>query len=761
VTLEQVLLYMRSNKRFKGSISTWKEIPPRPAIYGEIPDEIDSRLVKALKERGVERLYSHQSEALKAVLAGENIVVVTPTASGKTLTYNLPVLNSILKDSSTRAMYIFPTKALSQDQVTEVHEFINAIGEDIKTYTYDGDTPSSARRIIRSAGHIIVTNPDMLHTGILPHHTKWMRLFENLKYVVVDELHSYRGVFGSHFANVIRRLKRICKYYGSSPQFLFASATIANPQELATKILDDDVSCIDDNGAPCGSKHFIFYNPPVVNKELGIRRSSILETKSIGELFIANKIQNIIFARSRLNTEILLTYMREAAKVRHIPMDSIRGYRGGYLPRQRREIEEGLRKGEVLSVVSTTALELGIDIGRLDVAIISGYPGSVASTWQQAGRAGRRSSTSAAILVGTSSPLDQYIMANPEYFFGSSPESGFINPDNLIILLSHIKCAAFELPFVDGEKFGPDTFIEILQFLEEERILRHVGGKWHWMCEAFPAEQISLRTASTDNVVIVDTTVEARVIGEVDRFGAFTMLHDEAIYIHEGQQYHVERFDYKEKKAYVKQVDVDYYTDAELAVSVRVMDVFKEENQESFIKAFGEVVVTAVPTIFKKIKLHTHENVGWGHIHLPEQELHTTAFWLTIPEELEESFSKEELQSGLLAVSNLFVNIAPLYLMCDPADIKVFAEVRSPFTERPTIYLYDKYPGGIGLAEKLYSIEELLIEAALDLTKACQCEAGCPSCVGPLNEIGQSGKRVAIALLNNILNREDMYGSER
>jgi DEAD/DEAH box helicase domain-containing protein len=740
VHLNDVLERLKYEKRFKDCIMAWRELPAKPAVYGQFPGELDIRLVQALKERGITKLYSHQAKAVEEVSAGKNIVVVTPTASGKTLCYNLPVLNTILKDESARALYIFPTKALSNDQVAEVHDFVEVLGQDIKTYTYDGDTPTSARKAIRSAGHIVVTNPDMLHTAILPHHTKWVRLFENLKYVVIDELHAYRGVFGSHFANVIRRLKRICKYYGSSPQFLTASATIANPQELAMRILGEEVSCIHENGAPSGTRHFIFYNPPVVNRELGIRRSALLETRTLGELFLANGIQTIFFARSRLATEVLLTYMREVANRHKIPSGAIRGYRGGYLPRQRREIEEGLRKGQVLGVISTNALELGIDIGRLDVAIISGYPGSVSSTWQQAGRAGRRSGVSAAILVGTSNPLDQYIMSNPEYFFSSPPESGFINPDNLLILLSHIKCAAFELPFVDEENFGPDTLGEILGYLEEERILRHVGGKWYWMSEAFPAEEISLRTASTDNVVIIDTTEEPRVIGQVDRFGAITMLHDEAIYIHEGKQFHVENFDYKEKKAYVKEVDVDYYTDAELAVSVNVLDVFKEDQEAGLGKALGEVVVTALPTIFKKIKFHTHENVGWGNIHLPEQTLHTASCWLMVPEAMEAHFGKEELQSGLVGIANLLKNIAPLYLMCDPADIQVLPQVRSPFTDRPTIYLYDKYPGGVGLAEKLYSTLSILLEVAFQVTKDCQCEAGCPSCIGPINEVGSGGK---------------------
>jgi len=622
---------------------------------------------------------------------------------------------------------------LATDQVSELHEFVTDLGAQIRTFTYDGDTPVDARRKIRVAGHIVVTNPDMLHTGILPHHTKWVKLFENLKYIVIDEVHTYRGIFGSHFANVLRRLERICRFYGSSPQYICTSATIGNPDQLAASLTGCEIELIDDNGSPAGKKHFAMYNPPVVNRELGIRRSSLLETADVAEELIKSEVQTIVFARSRLNTEILVTYIKERAARNLYSPDLVRGYRGGYLPTERRAIEQELREGKVGVVVSTNALELGIDIGQLEVCVLCGYPGSVASTWQRSGRAGRRSNTSATILVASSSPLDQYIVSNPDYFFESTPEQAFINPDNLVILAAHLKCAAFELPFLEKEGFGPDISREILDLLARQGILRHTGGRYYWSSDNFPANQISLRSAATDNVVIIDITRTGtpRAIGEIDYFSAFTTVHDEAIYLHEGKQFHVDKLDFKEKKAYVKQVDVDYYTDADLAVSVKVIDVFQQTMTEPSVICHGEVLVTAVATIFKKVRFRTHENLGWGQISLPEEQMHTSACWLSLGEEIEDRYTKEELQDALVGMAYLLAGLAPLFLSCDASDIRVFCEVRSPFTQQPTVYLYDRYPGGVGLSEKLYTIMNELLLRALERVRHCDCPAGCPSCVGP------------------------------
>lgn len=747
MNLDQMLEYFRASERIMGNITSWIEIPPKEAVYNDFPDFLDSRIKDALTRRGVRRLYSHQESAISAVHNGNDIVVVTPTASGKTLCYNVPVLNAILKDEESRAIFLFPTKALSQDQTTELHELITEAGVDIKTFTYDGDTPQSARKAIRQAGHIVVTNPDMLHSGILPHHTKWTKLFENLKFIVIDEIHHYRGVFGSHLANVIRRLRRICEFYGSKPQFICCSATIANPAELASRITGANITLIDNNGAPSGKKHFIFYNPPLVNKELGIRKSSLLEAKNLSETLIRNDIQTIVFTRSRLNVEVLLTYLKDIFHGKMGEENKVRGYRGGYLPNLRREIERGLRNGSIAGVVSTNALELGIDIGALEACIICGYPGTIASTWQQAGRAGRRNSVSVTFMVASSSPLDQYIVNNPEYFFGKSPENGLINPDNLVILYNHMKCAAFELPFEDGEKFGVETTAEMLSYMEEARIVRHVGSRWHWMSDVFPADEISLRSASNENFIIIDISdPHRRVIGETDRFSAPMLLHEEAVYIHEGQQYQVEKLDFDDKKAYVRKVDVDYYTDSQLSVDLKVIDVFREEDIDGTSRNCGEVTVNALVTMFKKIKLHTHENIGAGPVDLPDLEMHTTSYWVSLPEVIPGIISQSDMQNGLLGLSNVLANSAPIYLMCDPGDIRVLHQVRSTFTQRPTVYIYDSYPGGVGFSEKLYELHDELFTTTRRMVENCSCESGCPSCVGPLNEFSGSGNPKALTL---------------
>ncbi|MEN6316522.1 MAG: DEAD/DEAH box helicase [Clostridiaceae bacterium] len=746
MNLEQMLDYIKASDKIMRNITSWVELPAKEAVHEDFPDFVDERIIKALEKRGVRRLYSHQASAIRAVNGGESVVVVTPTASGKTMCYNIPVLDAILKDEESRALFLFPTKALSQDQTSELHELITEAGVDVRTFTYDGDTPQSARKAIRQAGHIVVTNPDMLHSGILPHHTKWTKLFENLKYIVIDEVHHYRGVFGSHLANVIRRLMRICEFYGSKPQFICCSATIANPAELASRITGVQVKLIDNNGAPSCKKHIIFYNPPLVNKELGIRRSSILEAEGLAEVLIRNGIQTIVFTRSRLNVEVLVTYLKDIYHGSRDGDRKVRGYRGGYLPNLRREIEKGLREGSITGVVSTNALELGIDIGALEACIICGYPGTIASTWQQAGRAGRRSGVSAAFLVANSSPLDQYIISNPDYFFGKSPENGLINPDNLVILYNHMKCAAFELPFEDGEKFGVETTDEILSFMEEARLVRHVGNRWHWMSDVFPADEISLRSASNENFIIIDISdPKHTVIGETDRFSAPMLLHEEAIYMHEGMQYQVEKLDFDDKKAYVRRVDVDYYTDANLAVDLKVIDVFREDTEKSVLRSSGEVSVSSLVTMFKKIKLHTHENIGSGPVNLPELEMHTTAYWVSLPEQIP-GMSQTDLQNGLLGISNMLANVAPIYLMCDPGDIRVVHQVRSTFTQRPTVYIYDSYPGGVGFSNKLYELHDELFATAADMVRQCGCESGCPSCVGPLNEFTGTGNPKELTL---------------
>jgi len=729
--------------------------PASSGTYQDLPDSVNPLLRRALADRGIGRLYSHQAEAFHSIERGQNVVVVTPTASGKTLCYNLPVLNLLLADAGARAMYLFPTKALAEDQLHELQTAIDGMGSEIRAFTYDGDTPQDARKAIRQRASIVLTNPDMLHAGILPHHTRWAKLFENLRYVVIDELHYYRGVYGSHLANLLRRLKRICEFYGSKPVFICCSATIANPRELAEALTESPFHIVDSNGAPRGEKFFVFYNPPVVNRQLGIRRSYIGESRRIALEFIERHLQTLVFANNRLATEILVTYLKDAVERGPLPTDAVRGYRGGYLPRERREIERNLRDGEIRAVVATNALELGIDIGSLDAVVMAGYPGTIASTWQRAGRAGRRQSASAAVLVASSAPLDQYIVEHPDYFFGRSPEHAYINPDNLEILLAHLKCAAFELPIQDGEKFGEkpganDT-TEMCRFLEEAGFLHHstaAAGAWHWTSDSYPADATSLRSVSSDNFVVVDITGEPDVIAEVAFTAALTTLHEKAIYLHEARQYHVERFDYEERKAYVRRVDCDYYTDAIDYTQVKTLEEFEGEALGGARKCHGDVRVNRQIVGFKKIKFYTNENVGAGNLSMPEQEMHTTAFWLHFPDEFMARFpdlTPTEKQSGLAGLGNALRTVAALLLMCDPRDLGV------AFSEEPNLYLYDCYPGGVGQSAPLYRMAGRLLRLTAELLVACDCEAGCPSCVGPVGEVGERGKEAALRIARELL----------
>src|SRR5579859_5387995 len=602
--------------------------PTSEGSYLDVPAAVDPRLRESLKRRGIERLYTHQAEAFEQIESGKNTVIVTPTASGKTLCYNLPVLNLLLREPEARAMYLFPTKALAEDQLHGFQALADELTAEIRAFTYDGDTPQDARKAIRNRANVVFTNPDMLHSGILPHHTRWAKLFENLRFIVIDELHYYRGVYGSHLANILRRLRRICSFYGATPQFICSSATIANPRELAEALAEAPFKLVDRNGAPAGEKYFVFYNPPVVNRHLGIRRSYIHESRRVAVELIERGQQTLVFANNRLATEILITYLRDACARGPVPDESIRGYRAGYLPRERRDTERRLREGEIRAVVATNALELGIDIGSLDVVVMAGYPGTIASTWQRAGRAGRRQSASAAVLVASSAPLDQFIIEHPDYFFGRSPEHAYINPDNLEILLAHLKCAAFELPIQEGEKFGPHDTGEACRFLAETGFLHHSAGAWHWTSETYPADAISLRAVTSDNFVVVDITGQPAVIAEVAFSAALTSLHEKAIYLHEARQYHVERFDYDERKAYVRQVECDYFTDAIDYTQVKALREFESRDLAGAQRAHGDVRVNRQIVGFKKIKFYTLENVGAGKLSMPEQLMHTTAFWL-------------------------------------------------------------------------------------------------------------------------------------
>ena len=754
MNLEQLLDTLHDDKQFMNCVSNWEVLPPKEACFSHIPESlVDSRIINVLRRRGISQFYTHQVNCIQKVAEGKDVVVVTPTASGKTLCYNIPVLSSILQNPDARALYLFPTKALSSDQVAELYELVTLLDVDIKTFTYDGDTPATARRAIRQAGHVVVTNPDMLHSNILPHHTKWVKLFENLQYIVIDEIHAYRGIFGSNLANVIRRLLRLCAFYGSHPKFILCSATIANPQELAQALIGRPVELVDNNGAPLGEKHIIFYNPPVVNQQLGIRKSALHQARMIASVLLRNKIQSIVFAKSRIQVEVLTKALKESVSDQIGRSSRVRGYRGGYLPTERKDIERSLRNGQVDMVISTNALELGIDIGALDACLLCGYPGTIASTWQQAGRAGRRQGKSLTIMVASSAPIDQYIIKNPEYFFSQSPEHALINPNNLYILLNHFKCAAYELPFKDSDTFGSAPGVEnMLEYLQESNILRHVGQVWHWANEDFPASEVSLRSAMTENFLIMDITNPAKVraVGEMDRFTVPMLLHENAIYLHEGVQYQVERLDFDGCKAFIKKVNVDYYTDADLNISLSLLDIELEDKHA----AFGEVKVSSLVKIFKKMKFDTGESLGYGPVRLPETDMHTQAMWLTLDDKIVSKYGKDSLQNGMLGICNTLRIVSPLYLMCSPRDIAVSYQVKSPMTDKPTLILYDNSPGGIGLSEKAYHMRPILLKHAKQLIASCTCEAGCPSCVGPIGEIGMDGKRMATKLLEDLLHGE-------
>jgi len=826
-------------------VTALRRLPALAAQYVPFPKPLDRRLTNALEARGIKQLYTHQADAIEHAINGRNVVVITPTASGKTLCYNAPVLNAVLQDPSSRALYLFPTKALAQDQLAELQTMCETIaiasGDQIGVFTYDGDTPQDARRTIRARAHIVLSNPDMVHSGILPHHPRWAKLFENLRYVVIDELHAYRGVFGSHLCNVLRRLRRICRHYGSNPVFLCSSATIANPRELAERLTEQPFELVDRSGAPRGEKFFLFVNPPVVNHQLGIRRSYLSETRRIASEFLKRDLQLIVFAQSRLSTEILTTYLKDDFE--GVPGTGrepgaagsgdarIRGYRGGYLPNRRREIERGLREGTVRAVVSTNALELGIDIGALDVSVMAGYPGTIAATWQRAGRAGRRSGRSAAVMVASSAPLDQFVVRNPSYFFDASPERALIDPDNLHILVDHVKCAAFELPFTGTEQFGRDSSTgprgamsnveghdvqEILAVLAEQGLVhpelrRSVldmredsasgssdrepasaaagcpsGGeieKWAWTNESYPADAVSLRSVSSDNFVVVDTTDEARVIGETDFTSGPATLHPKAIYIVEAKLYQVERLDFDGRKAFVREIDCDYYTDAITYTKVTPIDVFAEDRRperaaprdaglarvaaadavvarafQASVRAHGEVHVVSRVVGFKKIKFYTNENVGSGDLDLPEQQMHTTSYWLTIPSTVMGllPYASDDRRDGVVALSFAMRQVAQLLLMCDRHDVGISIDSmeRDASADRersPRIFIYDNYPGGIGFSAALFDMHDDLLARTRRLIAECDCENGCPGCVGPVGNTGPLAKAAALGILDLLI----------
>jgi DEAD/DEAH box helicase domain-containing protein len=859
VSVSDVLRELREDTSLAECITSWRHFPARGGRTSPWPPGLDPRLVAAAAQSGIERPYTHQAQATEAALGGEHVVLSTSTASGKTLAYNLPVLNTLLSDADACALYLYPTKALAYDQVEHLGRLIGALGAEpcpggrgIPVRPYDGDTPAAHRSAFRREARVLVTNPDMLHTGILPHHTRWIRFLSNLRYVVLDELHTYRGVFGGHVSNVLRRLKRVCSFYGASPLFLCASATIANPRGLAERLIESRVHLVDDDGAPRGEKHVVLVNPPIVDRALGIRRSSSLVATDIASRFLRAGVQTIVFARSRLTTEVLLGYLREAVGDGSA-RDGVQGYRGGYLPDHRRQIEGGLRSGQVRAVVATNALELGIDIGQLDACVITGYPGTVASTWQQAGRAGRRTGVSAAVLVASALPLDQYLVTHPEYLFGRPIEHALIDPDNPVVLSQHLACASFELPFESFESFGsvedPGSLLEVLV---EEGQVHHSKGRYVWIGDGYPAAQLSLRTNSPDNIVIQAVGVDSvraggpeqpRVIGYVDHASAPELLHNGAVYLHAGEAFLVESLDLESGVARVVAADLDYYTRSSSSKEVRVDEDSSYRDRRvrgrkgDTTRGFGRTMVTSRVTGYKKIRYHTHEVLAWAPLELPEQQLQTTGYWMSLSEGLTDSLVNEgvlqaEIDYGpnwpaqrdnarsrdgyrcrrcgtperdgrhhdvhhitpfrsfgyvvgandlyraanqlenlitlcpschrlaerargargaLSGLGYMLHNLAPLHLMCDPSDLGVAVASRDTRTGQPTVTVYDRAPGGAGLAARLFEVDDEVLRACAEVVWECGCTDGCPACVGPGGDNPPGTKRLTAMLLQALM----------
>lgn len=743
VTLDHFL----KNPDFSPWITSIERIPESPPCFSSFPASLDPRLKIALIGRGIEKLYTHQRAAWDSAESGHDFVVVTPTASGKTLCYNLPIAQTLLDDPNARALYLFPTKALSQDQQAELNAFITAGDLPFKAATYDGDTPQSSRKSARDSGRIVISNPDMLHSGVLPNHAKWIKFFAGLRYIVVDEMHTYRGVFGSHVANVFRRLLRVAAFYGSSPQFILCSATIGNPAELAAALIGRPVQAITENGAPRAEKTVIFYNPPLIDPVQGIRKSSSDESMEITASFLASGVRTILFARSRLKVEILAAYLNK--RFENLYTDNshilVEPYRSGLLPNERRQIEKGLRDGRINGVVSTNALELGIDIGGLDVAVISGWPGSLASFWQQAGRAGRRKGSSVAVYVATSSPADQYLIEHPDRFFRAVAENARIDADNPFIYADHIKCAAFELPFNVGESFGPEPDL-ILSFLEEEGLVRKTGGRWFWSTSGYPAEKISLRSATSDNVVIIDTTCgRNEVIGEMDRPSAKELVFDDAVYIHRGKQFIVLKLDIENRQCRVEERELNYYTDSIVKNDIKVLSEDEHIGTKELPVVVGDLLVRSSAEKFKKLRFHTNENIGYGEIYLPPEEMHTRSLAILFPEiappgTILYGFTELERTASLAAFCNLIRDLAPIELLCDRSDLGTTWRVRDDHFGMPAVYVWDRYPGGTGLSEALSIALISVLKAAADRIAACDCVDGCPSCIGVANESFSSVK---------------------
>ncbi len=767
---------LRKHPELRDRFRSWKETPARAGRVTPLPERLDPGLRALLAKRGTAELYEHQARAVDLALDGHDVIVATPTASGKTLCYTLPVLQRLLEtEGRSKSLWMFPTKALSQDQSTSLNALLAElratdarVGE-LHSFTYDGDTPPSVRRTLRERGHVVLTNPWMLHTGILPNHGKWSELFRDLEYIVIDEVHTLSGVFGSSVANVLRRLVRIARFYGADPKFLLSSATLEDPGGHGERLLGRPVEVVAEDASPAGRRIFGVYDPPLLDPVAGLRASALEEARRLASVVCGPQHQTIFFCNRRTSVEVLTRYLKEGAQRLGLKPDEVRGYRGGYLPLLRREIETGLREGTVKVVVTTNALELGIDVGRLDVAVLVGYPGSQASFWQRAGRVGRRGSASLCVMIARSDPLDQYLAEHPEYLFEAPREKLGLDPDNLVILSEQLKCAAFELPFEEAvneagtaavEDFGPSPHLpEILDYLAEDAGLLHRdAGRWYWMADAYPAQDVSLAGGEPDNVLVLDAET-GKALGEVDRESSITTVHEGAIYQVEGETWKIERFDYTNRRAFARAVPSDYFTDAQTDTEVRILRLEERltapplgSGEEDWSAWRGEVHVTTLATMYKKIRFYTRENVGAEDIELPPEELDTEAFCLTISEETASALGMHagDRGAGWSAVGGLLRRIAPLLLRCQPQDLGLAVKVKSGHFKRPAIHLYDRVQGGVGLTARLFTVVPEWIEAAHSVVANCACAFGCPACVGPLDEVGPRGKDTARALLKHL-----------
>jgi DEAD/DEAH box helicase domain-containing protein len=726
---------IKNSDRYDQQIVHIESISKRDAQYGKLREPLDEPLQDVLAQLGISRLYTHQVSAIEALRDGKHVVIETGTASGKTLCYILPTLETFLNEPYATALYLFPTKALAQDQLRAVRAFAELnpyINISVQAETYDGDTPQYRRRRVRDQSNLIITNPDMLHLGILPHHSRWSRFFRNLRFVVLDEMHIYRGAFGSNVANVMRRLTRICQYYGAEPQFICCSATIANPLELAEKLTGKQMELIDNDGSPKGAKHFVLWNPPYIDEEKSYRRSPTTEAQYLMAKLIEHDIQTITFTRARAIAELIYRYVRDLLEEEAPELvDSIRAYRGGYLPEERREIERLLFSGKLLGVTSTTALELGIDVGALDACLIIGFPGTIASLWQQAGRAGRKSEDSLTVFIAYNDPVEQYLMRHPEYLFGQSPENAVIDPENVYMLVSHLRCAAHELPLSeeDADVFG-ELALPLLDVLCEHGDLTQIGDKWYWASTAYPASESDLRVISNDTYTIMDISRGNLVLGSMDAVNGLAMVYPNAIYMHEAETYLVRDLDLEQKIAYVEPIDADYYTQPWFHETIVITEQQKAKEWHGSQVYLGEVTVTRKTVGFVRIRFYTMENLGSESLDLPEQNLETIALWIIPPEELLDRLKYEKSgkpYEGLEGVKNVLASVLPHYAMADRQSIR--GKVQQLDNEHIAIFLYDAYPGGLGFANKGYDLLEKIIEHAQKIISECECADGCPSCV--------------------------------